>query len=173
VDDLISTYQDLAIKNLEWRADVQKMDAVAIIQIFPQISKEMIVPGTGTPKSTDTPTTETEVIFPDPNLEAAIRGAINKPEGAIYAADLEGLNWLDAPSKEIKNIAGLEHCTNLQTLGLLNNTITDLSPLSTLINLQTLVLDDGQITDISPLSELTNLHVLYLFYNQITDISPL
>jgi hypothetical protein len=32
------------------------------------------------PQSTELPTKETEVLFPDPNLEAAIRAAINKPK---------------------------------------------------------------------------------------------
>ncbi len=32
--------------------------------------------------------------FPDPNLEAAIRGAIDKPTGPIYETDLEGLSTL-------------------------------------------------------------------------------
>ena len=41
-------------------------------------------------------TNDKEVVFPDPNLEAAIRAAINKPNGAIYAADLDGLKSLDA-----------------------------------------------------------------------------
>ncbi|MBM4448481.1 MAG: hypothetical protein FJ015_04495, partial [Chloroflexi bacterium] len=32
-----------------------------------------------------------EVVFPDPNLGAAIREAIGKPDGAIYASDLKEL----------------------------------------------------------------------------------
>ena len=36
------------------------------------------------------------VTFPDANLEAAIRGAINKPQGPIYKSDLESLTTLVA-----------------------------------------------------------------------------
>jgi Leucine-rich repeat (LRR) protein len=116
---------------------------------------------------------EKEVIFPDPNLEAAIREAINKPDGAIFAPDLEELTILSVENSEIKDITGLEYCTNLQNLSLYSNQITDISPLSGLTNLQMLFLDINQITDISPLSGLTNLQMLRLGSNQIKDISPL
>ena len=35
------------------------------------------------------------ITFPDTNLEAAVRGAINKPEGPIYTSDLELRNILN------------------------------------------------------------------------------
>jgi len=114
-----------------------------------------------------------EVVFPDPNLEAAIRMAINKPEGAIYAADLDGLKSLDAREKSIKDITGLEYCINLEYLDLYKNHITDASPLSGLIKLKHLELGGNLITDASPLSRLTNLENLNLFGNQITDVSSL
>ena len=116
---------------------------------------------------------EQEVIFPDPNLEAAIRAAINKPEGSIYAGDLEGLKRLDAPEKGIKDIAGLEYCTNLEYLNLGGSRITDVSPLSGLIKLEILSLSRNRITDVSSLSGLTELTQLGLSCNQITDVSSL
>lgn len=100
---------------------------------------------------------EKEVIFPDTNLEAVIRAAINKPNGAIYTTDLEGLKQLDSEDKSIKEITGLEYCNNLQTLYLHNNQITDVSPLKDLTNLQTLWLYGNQITDVSSLSGLTHI----------------
>jgi len=117
--------------------------------------------------------TRIEVVFPDQNLESAIRNAIRKPEGTIYSVDLVELNKLYATNKGIKDVTGLEYCINLQYLDLNSNQITDISPLSGLTNLQYLFLDDSQITDISPLSELTNLRGLNLMRNPITDISPL
>ena len=44
----------------------------------------------------DTVDAQTVVTFPDPNLEAAIRDAINKPTGEIYDTDLVGLTSLTA-----------------------------------------------------------------------------
>jgi hypothetical protein len=116
---------------------------------------------------------EVEVVFPDPNLDAKIRKAINKPTGIIYAADLGKITTFGASANDIKNIEGLEYCTNLQTLTLWGSQITDVSPLAGLTKLQTLNLDSNQITDVSPIAGLTNLKMLALEGNQITDVSPL
>ena len=114
-----------------------------------------------------------KVQFADPNLESEIRKAIKKPEGAILKSDLEGLTKLYATEKNITNLNGIEHCTNLQELDLWKNQISDINPLSRLTNLQLLNLWDNQISDISPLSRLTKLKSLGLGGNQIIDISPL
>jgi hypothetical protein len=116
---------------------------------------------------------EIEVVFPDPNLDAAIRAAINKPEGDIHPADLGGLYSFDASFKGIKNVAGIEYLSNLQTLNFNYNQIIDVSLLSSLTNLQNLYLSDNQIIDISPLSSLANLQDLALSSNKIIDFSPL
>jgi Leucine-rich repeat (LRR) protein len=114
-----------------------------------------------------------QVKFPDPNLEATIRAAINRPEGTIYPEDLEQLKRLEAKEKSIKDITGLEYCCNLENINLYRNQIINISPLSGLVNLKSLDLTDNQITDATPLSELTKLEALYLDENKIIDISPL
>ena len=120
------------------------------------------------------------VTFPDQNLEAEIREAINKREGDIYAADLEEITSLEPTYKNIENIFGLEYCSNLKKLDLRGNAITDISPLSGLNNLENLSLDVYKITDLSPLSGLKNLKILLieenfldLKTNNITNIFPL
>ncbi len=122
---------------------------------------------------------ETEV-FPDANLEAAIRGAINKPEGPIYIGDLEPLTRLSA-RREIgifarwsgmSDLTGLEYCVNLQELRLEGKNISDISALAGLTNLQELRLWGNNISDISPLAGLINLQELRLQGNNISDISP-
>jgi internalin A len=106
---------------------------------------------------------ENGVIFPDPNLDKAIRGALNKPGGSIYTSDLGGLKSLNASSRGIKNLTGLENCTNLTKLDLSNNSITDVSPLSKLTQLNLLNLSENPITNVSGLlSGLTNLTELDL-----------
>ena len=114
-----------------------------------------------------------EVKFPDPNLEAAIRAAINKPEGSIDDADLKELTSFFAVRDGIRDITGLEYCSNLVKLTMEKNQITDISPLSSLTNLEELDLIDNQVTDLSPLSRLKNLKVLFLSHNQIKNVSPL
>ena len=114
-----------------------------------------------------------EVTFPDPNLEAAIREALNKPEGPITDEDLATLTELDAEGRGIIDLTGIEYCINLQELGLNFNQVSDISILSDLTKLQVLELWDNRITNVGPLSSLTNLEWLRLEENQITDISPL
>jgi len=113
------------------------------------------------------------VTFNDPNLEAAIREAIGKPQGPIYAQDMEGLTSLSAPDSSISDLTGLEYAVGLQSLDLCCNDIVDVSPLTGLTHLTDLDLDTNHIANISPLSSLTSLTELSLNGNEITDVSPL
>ena len=113
------------------------------------------------------------ITFPDPNLEAAIREAIDKPTGDIYPSDLAGLTSFHAPERNIADLTGLEYCTSLTSLRLHRNQISDVSALTGLTSLTDLVLGENQITDISALAGLASLTKLILWDNQITDISAL
>jgi len=113
----------------------------------------------------------TEVNILDPNLEAVIREAINKPEGPITDVDLQGINDLHGTSRGIADLTGLEYCINLQWLHLDTNQISDISAVSGLTKLVRLRLGGNQISDISAVSGLTNLTDLTLNNNQISDIS--
>ena len=112
-----------------------------------------------------------EVHFPDPNLEGRIRGAIDKPTGAILQSELDEITSLSVVFA--KNLSGLEHCTNLSKLWIAIGDIEDLSSLAGLTSLTQLWLLDCQITDISALSGLTNLTYLAIDDNNITDVTPL
>ncbi len=114
------------------------------------------------------------VNIPDPNLRNAIEQVLRKAPGAtITVADMARLIELDATSKNIRNLTGLEHATNLTKLYLRYNSISDISPLAGLTNLTFLILRDNFISDISPLARLTNLTGLGLGNNNISYISPL
>jgi Leucine-rich repeat (LRR) protein len=131
----------------------------------------LAVAGTPSPVQADG---DPVVTFPDPNLEAAIREAIDKPIGDIYQSELEDLTEFSAEQGGIVNITGLEHCTNLRSLDLsLNHIISDISPLASLTSLIELNLGSNEIGDISLLASFINLTLLDLGYNQIGDISPL
>jgi Leucine-rich repeat (LRR) protein len=142
---------------------------------------------TPAPPQSPAPTGVKAVAFLDENLEAAVRNALfiegirvkdeallNKPlDEEITTAELAKLTRMEAVSKNITDISGLEYCGNLTYLNLVENKITDISPLTSLTNLITLNLGANQISDISPLSSLINLTELDLFKNQLSDISPL
>jgi Leucine-rich repeat (LRR) protein len=67
-------------------------------------------------------------------------------------------------------LAGL---TNLETLILNDNKISDITPLVGLTNLKELRLNHNEIADITLLAGLTNLEHLRVKFNEITDITPL
>ena len=113
--------------------------------------------------------------IPDDNFRMAINDALGQPSDyQPTIADLQGLTgYLYAGGRNIISIEGAQYLTNLRSLNLFYNQISDLSPLAGLTNLQMLDLDFNQISDLSPLAGLTNLQVLGLEGNQISDLSPL
>lgn len=114
------------------------------------------------------------VDFPDANLAAAVRDALNlDATDPITQTDLEGLVSLLARGAGIRDLTGLEMAINLTRLGLGSNQITDIRALSGLTNLTHLGLGSNRIGDIRVLSGLTNLMILSLGNSQVTDIRPL
>ncbi|GAJ24514.1 unnamed protein product, partial [marine sediment metagenome] len=67
------------------------------------------------------------VTFSDPDLEAAIREAIDKPENPILASDVEALTSLFLEGRDITDLTGLDKCSNLTKLVLTGNQISDIS----------------------------------------------
>ncbi|MEG5162866.1 leucine-rich repeat domain-containing protein, partial [Microcoleus sp. AT3-A2] len=88
-----------------------------------------------------------------------------------FLGSLTNLTTLNLSNNRITDYSFLGSLTNLTTLNLNNNQITDYSFLGSLTNLTTLYLYNNQISDISFFGSLTNLTTLDLSYNQITDIS--
>ncbi len=85
-------------------------------------------------------------------------------------------NELDLSHQDIKDmseIKGLEHFTDLRALNLAANQITEIKGLEHLTNLQRLDLGSNQITEIKGLENLTNLEYLDLSYNNIMEIKGL
>ncbi|MCY2953590.1 MAG: leucine-rich repeat domain-containing protein [Planctomycetota bacterium] len=113
------------------------------------------------------------VAIPDPNLEGAVRDALQKATGEITDVDMEGLTELWAASKGISNLSGLEYATNLASLDLDENAIVDLRPLEGLTKLSELYLGANIISELAPLERLTNLGYLRLSYNIISNLEAL
>ncbi len=111
------------------------------------------------------------VNFADPNLEAAIREAINKPQGPIYTSDLSSLTELKADNRGIADLTGIENCLNLERLDLSRNKITYIWGLAHLIRLEWLDLSYNNITNVGALDVLVNLKWLGLMGNNIDNVS--
>jgi len=105
------------------------------------------------------------VYFADPNLKAAVEAQLGVSDPT--ATDMLDLTSLDASGRDITDLTGLEHGTNLTNLYLSRNQIIDISPISGLTNLTHLNLGSNQISDISPLSGLTNFTYLDLRANPL------
>ena len=113
------------------------------------------------------------VPFADSNLESAVRTALSTSTGSLALSNLWGLTALSAFGQHITNLAGLEFATNLISLYLPGNGISDLAPLQCLHRLTQLALYHNRIVDLSPLATLSSLTNLNLGDNLISDASPL
>jgi formylglycine-generating enzyme required for sulfatase activity len=133
-----------------------------------------------------------EVSIPDPNLNAVIRQALQKPNGPLTQSDMLGLTNLSAIFRNITNVQGLEAAQNLVSLDLQDNRITsfdfptnltrltvlDLSEnrfpqltLPGLTNLTTLRLENGRLTNLSLSAGLTKLTTLRVGFNQLSSLT--
>ncbi|MDE0441939.1 MAG: leucine-rich repeat domain-containing protein, partial [Gammaproteobacteria bacterium] len=135
--------------------------------------------------------------FRDPALRAAVEEALGKARGAaISEEEMSSLTVLDASSRGIRDLTGIEQAVGLEELRLLGNGFTDFEPLSGLTNLRILDLHGNHggfdlmplsgltrlnhldlgytsVRDLAALSGLTKLTYLALGYNEITDLGPL
>ncbi|MEL6133621.1 MAG: leucine-rich repeat domain-containing protein, partial [Bacteroidota bacterium] len=83
------------------------------------------------------------------------------------------LEELTADEAGIENLAGIEVLTQLRTLSLRGNPLTDLQPLSTLSSLETLYLTACPVTDLTPLAKCQALEKLECDSTKVTNIEAL
>ena len=113
------------------------------------------------------------VDIPDPNLRAAIREELRLPPGnRITKEDMLRLEGLGAARRDIMHLTGLEHATNLTSLSLWGNPLSELAPIANLQSLTYLDVAACSISDITSLSNLVKLTGLNVRFNRIVDISP-
>ena len=118
------------------------------------------------------PVSAANVNIPDVVLRAAINKALGENRAANAAVTEAEMKTLTSLSASANVLTGLEKATNLTTLKLYGQHVTDISALSGLTKLTTLTLWWGRFTDISALSGLTKLTTLTLRGN-FTDLSAL
>lgn len=130
----------------------------------------------------------------DPNLEQAIRVALDKPVGELTEEDLQQLIVLEAPHCEITTLDGFSVATNLIVLDLSFNSLsavtltpgfpslemakfcgnqaTNLTVTGPLPSLMHLELSENLIADLAFLSQMPELTYLDLEYNELVSFDP-
>ncbi|MGN4821596.1 NEAT domain-containing protein [Bacillus cereus group sp. MYBK139-2] len=123
------------------------------------------------------------------------RENLNDPITKEDLLQVKSLIVVEAKSKGIKDISGLEYMTNLESLTLeevkLENIqfisklrqlksvsityseLEDIGPLAELEHIETLLLRNNKISDLNPLSKMKNVKILDVNSNHIKDITPL
>jgi internalin A len=112
-------------------------------------------------------------IFPDKNLEAAVRKQVFGNPEQLTAEEISKLSTLNLKGKGIRDLTGMEKCTHLAALDAADNQIADLGPLKGLSELQTVTLSNNKIQDLTPLGELTRLQYIELTGNEVSNLAPL
>ena len=107
------------------------------------------------------------------NLAAVVSAALGITGSKLTSVDLMRLTGLYAESAHISSLTGLEGASNLITLNLDGNLVTNLAPLRNLTGLISLSLNDNRVADVSPLAGLTNLIYLALNGNPVTNMAVL
>ena len=114
------------------------------------------------------------VKVPDANLAAVVRQTLGLASNdPITERDMRLLRDFNVSKRQITDLSGLQHATDLRWLFLGGNQIHDITPLTGLTKLRELVLGFNQISDITLLPGLRVLETLSIGSNQISDITPL
>jgi len=97
-----------------------------------------------TSQKSESPKAAPEKLIADPIVEKAIRKEIKKPTGELTKADLEKVTGLNLGFNKLTEVPkGLEKLTQLKTLWLYANNLTDVKVLEKLTKLESLYLDDN------------------------------
>ncbi|MEB9684042.1 leucine-rich repeat domain-containing protein [Bacillus anthracis] len=86
---------------------------------------------------------------------------------------VKSLIVVEAKSKGIKDVSGLEYMKNLENLTLEEVKLENIRFISNLRQLKSLSITYGELEDIGPLAELEQMEFLTLRNNKISDVSPL
>src|SRR4029078_3803394 len=106
-----------------------------------------------------------EISISDPGLDAAIREALQKPNGSVDESDLVSLTSLSAGGRSITNVQGLEAARNVGILDLDANSITNFPIAGTLTNLTILDLFQNHLTRFILSNAVPKLNILDVAFN--------
>jgi hypothetical protein len=118
--------------------------------------------------------------FADPKLEAAVREALGNPMGPITPGQLATIAQLDAQTRGIRDLAGLEYCAHLEVLDLASdyaesdmnrNQLENIQPLRKLRSLRTLSIQGNHPLKSETIEVLTTLPGLRTLHADRCDLS--
>ncbi|PHB54329.1 internalin [Bacillus wiedmannii] len=101
------------------------------------------------------------------------RENLNTPITKEDLLKVKSLIVVEAKSKGIQDVSGLEYMTNLENLTLEEVKLENIQFISGLRQLKSLSITYGELEDIGPLAELEQIEFLTLRNNKISDVSPL
>ncbi|TPV40240.1 leucine-rich repeat domain-containing protein [Bacillus dicomae] len=101
------------------------------------------------------------------------RENLNTPITKEDLLKVKSLIVVEAKSKGIKDVSGLEYMKNLENLTLEEVKLENIQFISNLRQLKSVSITYGELKDIGPLAELEHLEFLTLRNNKISDLSPL
>ncbi len=101
------------------------------------------------------------------------RENLNTPITKEDLLKVKSLIVVEAKSKGIKDVSGLEYMTNLESLALEEVKLKNIKFISDLRQLKSVSITYGELEDIGHLAELEHIEFLTLRNNKISDLSPL
>lgn len=121
------------------------------------------------------------VVFEDVNLAKLVAieicgqpdlEVLTKEKLAAVESIFSTVSFAKRPEEDkIRSLKGLEHCTNLKQLHLIDHNISDLSPLEHLDHLEVVVLRSNRIQSIEVFNGKETIKTLVVGQNEIEDIS--
>lgn len=152
----------------------KKNKVVSFFVVFMMILTNMVISKTEIQAATGGVGYTIRETFPDPVMAQAVADYIasGNVDHVIVGADITNVNQFNFPNKGITSVEGIQYFTNINTLWLQENQITDIpESVENLTNLMYLYLHSNKISNIpESIGSLTKLKMLDLGDNQITSI---
>ena len=112
-----------------------------------------------------------EVSIPDAGLNAAVRATLQITNAPLTQQDMLALTNLDASRRNVRSLAGLETASNLVSLDLQINLLTNLTVPTGLTKLKVLDLSSNPLTNVFLPATLTNLTSLTIEAAALTSLN--
>ena len=130
-----------------------------------------------TSAESDDPVPDPATWMPDANLRAVVRATLSLADDApLTRSDMEDLTVLDAPSRNIEDLTGIQYVTNLAKLKAPDNNISFVPPLNGLNRLTTIRLSNNPLAggfNFLFICGAPNLKRLAIRNTGMTDANPL